>query len=213
MRVLIIGGTGLVGRYLLTRCVTAGHEVSVLTRSSARVPSTASAIVADISKPGWCMNADISLTFDIVVYLAYSTTLNAACDRAVTVDSVNELLDHFNGSLLKHFIYVGSMSIFGIDLPTGILDETAPHVPDNDYAQNKIDASAAAIGASTSFKVSVLHPTGVFSSNSKRLNTYREMLTNGYFVFDSGGCGINNSVHADDVASAILACYSRQKGE
>jgi len=213
MRVLIIGGTGLVGRYLLARCVAAGHEVAVVTRSADRVPVSARAIVADISKAGWGANADIDpLAFDMVVHLAYATTQDAAYDRAVTVDSVIETLNHFKDSSLKHFIYLGSMSVFGIELPPGQLNETAPRVPDNDYAQNKIDASAAAMEADISFKVSVLHPTGVYSANSKRLKSYREMLANGYLVLVAGGRGINNIVHADDVAAAILACATRQKG-
>lgn len=213
MRVLIIGGTGLVGRYLLDRCVAAGHEIAVVTRSPDRVPVSARAIVADISKAGWAMNADIDpQAFDMVVHLAYATTQDAAYDRAVTVDSVAEVLRHFGNSSLKHFIYLGSMSVFGINLPPGKLDETAPRVPDNDYAQNKIDASAAAMGADASFKVSVLHPTGVYSSTSKRLKSYREILANGYLVLDAGGRGINNIIHAADVAAAILACATRKKG-
>jgi len=188
VRVLIIGGTGLVGRYLLDLCTATGHEVAVVTRSAERVPVSARAIVADISEAGWAMNAKIDPNaYDTVVHLAYATTQDAAYDRAVTADSVVELLRHFQGSLLKHFIYLGSMSVFGIELPHGQLDETAPRVPDNDYAENKIDASAAAMGADVSFKVSVLHPTGVYSATSKRLKSYRKMLANGYLVLDSGG--------------------------
>lgn len=214
MRVLIIGGTGLVGRYLLDRCRAIGYEVAVVTRSADRVPLPARAIVADISKAGWAVGAGIDpFSFDMVVHLAYATTQDAVYDRTVTVDSVVEILHHFKGSSLKHFIYLGSMSVFGIELPPGQLDETAPRVPDNDYAQNKIDASAAAMGADVSFKVSVLHPTGVYSATSKRLKSYREMLAYGYLVLDAGGRGINNIIHADDVAAAILACATRQKGE
>lgn len=180
MRILIIGGTGLVGRYLLDRCMAAGHEVAVVTRSADRVPVTGCAIVADISKAGWAMNAGIDpLAYDTVVHCAYATTQDEDYDRAVTVDSLVEALHHFQDSLLKHFIYLGSMSVFGINLPQLRLDETAPRVPDNDYAHNKIDASAAAMEASVSFKVSVLHPTGVYSATSKRLTSYCEMLANG----------------------------------
>jgi len=214
MRVLIIGGTGLVGRHLLNICKVAGHEVAVVTRSADRVPIGAHAIIADISKSGWVMNAKIdSNAYDTVVHLAYATSQDATYDRAVTVNSVVELLRHFQDSLLKHFIYLGSMSIFGIELPPGQLDENAERVPDNDYAQNKIDASAAVMGADVSFMVSVLHPTGVYSATSRRLKSYCEMLAIGYLVLDSGGGGINNIVHAADVASAILSCAIRNKGE
>lgn len=213
MRILIIGGTGLVGSYLVARCVAAGFEVAIVSRSADRVPKEARAIVADISSPGWVKNSGINpQDFDVVVHLAYSTTGDASYDRTVTVDSVVETVDHFSASRLQHFIYLGSMSVFGIDLPPGRLDEKAPRVADNDYARNKIDASAAMMEARVNFLVSVLHPTGVYDAASKRIKSYRDMLTSGYIVLDEGGRGINNIIHADDVAAAILACAKRKNG-
>jgi nucleoside-diphosphate-sugar epimerase len=213
MRVLILGGTGLVGGYLLARCISAGIEVTVVSRSADKVRKPARVIVADISRPGWALDAGIDpAAFDLVVHLAYATSGDASYDRAVTVDSVIETVRHFAGSPLKHFIYLGSMSVFGLDLPAGRLDENAPRVPDNDYARNKIDASAAVLAADVTFPVSILHPTGVHDITSKRLKSYREMLANGYIVLDAGGRGINNIVHADDVAAAIVACFTRQQG-
>lgn len=210
MRVLIIGGTGLVGSFLVKYFVAEGHKVSIVSRSAERVPKTARAIVADISLIGWTKNMVINPEdFDVVVYLAYATTEDKSYDRIVTVDSVVEIIEHFKKASLQHFIYVGSMSVFGIELPAGTFDENTPKIADNDYARNKIDACAAVISSHVDFKVSVLHPTGVYGSTSKRLKSYREMLSKGYLVLDAGGHGINNIVHADDVAAAIYACSTR----
>lgn len=214
MRILIIGGTGLVGRYLVSRCVAAGHNVTVVSRSAATSLSGARVIQGDISQPGWLAIVGIDpFAYDFVVHLAYSINGGAAYDRAVTVTSVVDTLRYFAGASLKHFIYVGSMSVFGLDLPAGILDEQAPRVPDNEYALNKIDASAAVMSADIACPVSVLHPTGVYDAFSKRLVDYRNLLNNGYIVLDAGGRGINNIVHADDVAIAIVTCLTRRRGD
>ena len=65
MRVLVIGGTGLVGSYLVKCLVTEGHKVSIVSRSADRVPTTARAIVADISLPGWTKNSDINYLLEV----------------------------------------------------------------------------------------------------------------------------------------------------
>jgi nucleoside-diphosphate-sugar epimerase len=214
MRALVIGGTGLVGSYLVKRLVADGHKVSIVSRSVDRVPKTAQAIVADVSLSGWAKNAAINpLDFDVVVYLAYATTDDGSYDRTVTVDSAIELMEHFKMSSLQHFLYGGSMSVFGLELPVGNLDESAPRVADNDYAKNKIDASSAVMSAGVDYKVSVLHPTGVYDKTSKRLKSYRKMLSSGYLVLDAGGHGINNIVHAGDLAAAIYACSTRVIGK
>lgn len=208
---LVIGGSGLVGRFLVDRLVSKGHKVSVVSRDPTRVKAPVLPIVADVSKAGWLAAIDPA-QFDYVVHMAYATTGAAEYDRAVTVKSVADVIEHFRGSLLRHFILLGSMSAFGMKLPDGKIDEDAPRVPDCEYARNKIDAAAAAMGANADFPLSVLHPTGVYSDGSKRLNMYEHILTQGYIVDQEKRRGINNIVHADDVANAIVEAASRESG-
>lgn len=208
---LVIGGTGLIGRYLLDRLAMDGHDVSVVTRDPRKVPITACPIVADISQVGWSNVIDAT-AYDYVVHMAYATTGDADYDRAVTVNSVAEAVEHFCDSSLKHFVLVGSMSVFGMELPAGIVDEQTPRVSDCEYAQNKIDAVGAAEGADVKYSLSVLHPTGVYADGCKRLSMYSEILSQGYFLLQAGGQGINNIVHADDVAAAIVAVVNRKLG-
>lgn len=208
---LVIGGTGLVGQYLLSRLAMDGHEASVVTREPTRVPITALPIVADISQVGWLAAIDPA-AYDYVVHMAYATTGDAAYDRAVTATSVADTVEHFRDSPLKHFVLLGSMSVFGMELPEGTLDEQMPRVPDCEYAGNKIDAAHAAAQANVAFPISILHPTGVYADASKRLGMYLELLSQGYIVFRHGGQGLNNIVHADDVAAAVLAAAKRKHG-
>jgi nucleoside-diphosphate-sugar epimerase len=209
MKVLIIGGTGLVGSYLVSRCISYGHDVSVLSRSGRMLQKSVHFIKCDISVPGF--SKYLNKNFDIVVHLAYATSGDAKYNRAVTVDSVFEVLEYFKDSDLKAFIYCGSMSVFGIDLPAGLIDENTIRVPDCEYAINKIDVSKMLIAANVSFKVTILHPTCIYDAFSKRIKNYRDMLSSGYIYLDEGG-GINNIIHADDVALSIIACFTRVLG-
>jgi nucleoside-diphosphate-sugar epimerase len=210
MKVLIIGGTGLIGTYLVSRCVLDGHDVSVISRSGEQLHESIDFIKCDISEPGY--SKIINKNFDIVVHLAYATSEDAAYNRAVTVNSVVEVLEYFENTNLKAFIYCGSMSVFGIDLSASLISENTVRVPDCDYAANKIDVCEFLMRAKVSFQVSILHPTGVYDAYSKRIKTYRDMLRSGYICLDAGGGGINNIIHADDVARAVIACFSRVFG-
>ena len=127
--------------------------------------------------------------------MAYATTEDSEYNRAVTVQSVIDLLDHLRDVKLQHFIYLGSMAVFGDMTP---------------YAQNKLDAAQAVLKANVPFRVTVLHPTGVYDANSKRIRDYKAMFETGYIV--SPADGIANIVHADDVAGAIVSSASRTKG-
>jgi len=93
---LVIGGSGLVGRFLVDRLVSEGHRVTVVSRDPERVKAPALPIVADVSKAGWLGSIDPA-QFDYVVHMAYATTGAAEYDRAVTADSVADVIEHFRG--------------------------------------------------------------------------------------------------------------------
>jgi nucleoside-diphosphate-sugar epimerase len=208
---LVIGGSGLVGSFLVNRLVNDGHRVSVLARAPERVNAKAHQIVADVSREGWLSAIDPT-EFDYVIHMAYATTGSAEYCRAVTVKSVVDLIEHFRNSDLLHFILLGSMSVFGMKLPVCKIDEFAPRVSDCEYSRNKIDAVSAVMEANTEFRTSVLHPTGVYSEGSKRLIMYENIFKLGYILGQEKCLGINNIVHADDVANAILGAACRESG-
>lgn len=199
------------GRFLVDRLISEGNRVSVVSRDPERVKAPVLPIAADVSKPGWLGSIDAE-QFDYVVHMAYATTGVAEYDRVVTVDSVADVIEHFRSSKLRHFILLGSMSVFGMKLRDGKIDEAAPRVPDCEYARNKIDAAAVAMRAKTVFPLSVLHPTGVYSEDSKRLKMYKNILAQGYILDQEKRRGINNIIHADDVATAIIGAASRESG-
>jgi len=213
MRILIIGGSGLVGKYLTSLCVLRGYKVFVLGRTDKGMKQPVQFLKADISISGYLNNLKIKASdFDIVVHLAYATSGNVSYDRSVTFNSVIESLNFFSNSDIKHFIYCGSMSVFGEHPSQNLIDEKSSRIADSDYARNKLNACEALMNAKVSFLVSILHPTGVYDAFSNRITSYRNILRNGYIVTDNGGGGVNNIIHAKDVASSIIKCFKRAFG-
>jgi nucleoside-diphosphate-sugar epimerase len=112
---------------------------------------------------------------------------------------------------LQHFVYVGSMSVFGMLPKDDIVNECSEKVADSIYASNKIEATRLVLSSNAQFLKTVCHPTGVYDANGKRIKSYQDLLRYNYIVTLKGGMGINNIVHADDVAIALIECLHRPK--
>jgi nucleoside-diphosphate-sugar epimerase len=189
------------------------HQIDIVTRRPEVVIDGASAVMADISENNWIERAGIKArNYDIICHMAYASTEDTAYDRKVSVESVRAVLHCFAHSAIRHFVYIGSMTVFGEQMPKGQMNETNPHVGATPYSINKVNATREVMEADVPFMVSVLHPTGVYDGKSKRLTTYAQILRSGYIHTPCGARGYNNVVHADDVAGAIIACVSRRQG-
>src|SRR5512140_3367576 len=74
MRVLIAGGTGLIGTPSVRAFLAGGHDVTLLTRGTRAVPAGVRTLVADRTDTAALGAALAGTTFDVVVdLLAYDT--------------------------------------------------------------------------------------------------------------------------------------------
>src|SRR5690606_22756250 len=80
MRVLVIGGTGVVGRPTAMELIRRGHSVAVLSRSATGVPPGAEAFAGDITTDAGLERALVGV--DCVVDCANVTTIS----RRVAID-------------------------------------------------------------------------------------------------------------------------------
>lgn len=139
MRVLVTGGAGYVGGWLVDELVTAGHEVRVFDSLLYEdlylkdVPFFFGD-VTDLSaiKPhlAWA---------DVVVFLAGFVgdplcALNPKHTMRVNVDAVRQLIDNFDGQI----VFPSTCSVYGAQ--TGELTEESPVAPLSLYAETKLTA-------------------------------------------------------------------------
>ena len=115
-RVLVTGGTGVLGRDLVRRLigVGAGHTVRVMSRQAAPPPELHGVewSVASLRSGRGLREAVAGV--DVIVHAATSPFRQT---HAVDVDGTRRLLTHAAAANVKHFIYV---SIVGIDqIPLG----------------------------------------------------------------------------------------------
>jgi uncharacterized protein YbjT (DUF2867 family) len=106
-KVLVTGGTGMLGRQLVPRLVQRGHDVRVLSRKpAAHLPEEASWLQGDVLDQGGIRAAVSGM--DVVVHAASSPARKA---RRTEVDGTAHVVDALSGTR-AHIIYV---SIVGVD--------------------------------------------------------------------------------------------------
>ena len=212
---LVLGGTGLVGQYLVPQLIRQGFAVDIVSRgerSAKSGESNVKLIKANLENQNWIELAGIQLeVYDVIYHLAYAVGQNELLNREVTVNSVCQLLERLSrlkDGKKRHFVYVGSMVIFGASPLDNVVTESSRRNVDSRYAENKLAATKFALTPAHGVVSTVLHPTGVYDEKSSRINKYRKLLSANY-VPASPRLGMNNIVHADDVANALVLCLRR----
>ena len=154
MRLLVIGGTRFVGRHLVEAALAAGHEVTLVHRSSTTLFPSARHVLAD-------RDSDLSALADD----EWDATVDVCAYLPAQVRSLAAALGDRGG----HHVLVSTVSVYA-DLPgpDGDEDSTLLPVPDDDvdevtdttYGPLKVACERAAT-ASHGDRLSIVRPTYV----------------------------------------------------
>ncbi len=155
MRVLFIGGSGIISSACTALAVQRGIELFLLNRgqSSRSVPSAARLLQADIRQPASVESALGNLNFDAVVeWVAY------------TPDHVKTDIDIFSNRC-SQYIFISSASAY--QKPPGFLPITESTPLDNPFWQYSRDKAAceallAHVGQSSGFPFTVVRPSHTY---------------------------------------------------
>ncbi|MCC7354954.1 MAG: NAD-dependent epimerase/dehydratase family protein [Anaerolineae bacterium] len=210
MRVVIIGGSGHVGTYLVPRLVEAGHEVINVSRGQ-REPYQPHAawkavrqIVADRAaedKSGIFGQRVRDLEPDVVI--------DMICFR---LDSTRQLVDALRGRV-QHFLHCGTISVHGhsVQVPT---TEEEPRHPSGNYGIQKAAIEAYLLGEARrgGFPATVLHPGHITGPGWAPINPAGNFNTQVFVQLARGeelalpnlGMETLHHVHADDIARAFV---------
>src|SRR5580698_6359410 len=168
MRVVVIGGTGHIGTYLIPRLVSSGYEVFNVSRSKRVAYSEHSAwkSVAQIEidrsseeRSGRFGKQIRDLRPDVVIDLI-----------CFTVESARHLVEALRGEL-QHFLHCGTIWVHGpsVEVPT---TEETPRKPFGDYGIQKADIEVYLLREArlVGFPATILHPGHIVGPGWEPLN-------------------------------------------
>jgi nucleoside-diphosphate-sugar epimerase len=208
--VVVLGGTGHIGGYLVPRLVAAGHEVTVLTRGTSTpyradgAWSSVTTVVADRTDPSFAGRVR-DLEPDVVIDLI-----------CFTLDEARAIVEALAGRV-RHFLHCGTIWVHGpsVEVPT---TEEAPRRPFGDYGVQKaaIESYLLDRAQRSGFPATVLHPGHISGPGWVPINpagnldlaVYRTLADGKRLTLPNLGLETLHHVHADDVAQSFTAAMA-----
>jgi nucleoside-diphosphate-sugar epimerase len=216
MRVIILGGTGHVGTYLVPRLVCAGHDVISISRNR-RQPY----------QPGAAWDRVKQLTIDRVFAeaagnfgeqvgsLQPDVVIDMIC---FTLESAQQLVEALRGKV-QHFLHCGTIWVHGPGVEVPITEEQ-PRRPFGDYGIQKaaIEAYLVREARLHGFPATVLHPGHIVGpgwapvnpAGNFNLKVFNTLAQGDELALPNLGLETVHHVHADDVAQAFMGALTNR---
>ena len=209
MRVVIIGGSGHVGTYLVPRLVAMGHEVINISRQQ-REPYQAHGAWRQVKQVAIDRGqAEAQGVFGAqIAALEPDTVVDMIC---FTLDSARHLTEALRGKV-RHFLHCGTIWVHGpsVVVPT---TETQPRRPFGDYGIQKAAIEAYLLGEAQrgDLPATILHPGHIVGPGWAPLNpaghfntaVFAQLARGEELALPNLGLETVHHVHADDVAQSF----------
>jgi nucleoside-diphosphate-sugar epimerase len=210
MRVVIIGGTGHVGTFLVPRLVEAGHKVICISRQLSNPYLTNQSwdsvehIIIDRVK-----SEDENTFGQQIKNLNPEVVIDMIC---FTQESAQHLVESLSGSI-RHFLHCGTTWVHGHSelVPTM---ESQPRKPFGEYGIRKaaIESYLLSVSETQDFPATILHPGHIVGPGWVPVNPAGNLnpevfhkLARGEEIFlPNYGMETLHHVHADDVAQSFV---------
>ena len=209
MKVLLIGGTGLISTAIVDQLVKRGDDVTVFNRgvSESRIPKSVKVLHGDRWKTQDFEDTMRQHTFDAVIDMV-----------AFAPENAESLLRAFVGRV-KHLVVCSTVCVYGGPLTKLPATDDEPHRPVGDYGRNKskIEKILLRTNGESGFNTTVLRPsftTGEGATASGILfddslpNRLRQGLP--VIVMDDGKAPWSIA-HVSDVARGFVNCLLNPK--
>lgn len=208
MRVLIIGGSGLISGAITRQLLQQGHEVLHFNRGNRPGFPGVERVQGDRQDYAGFRAAVDGRRFDAVIDMVCFSQQDAESS-----------IEAFAGRT-DHFLFCSTVCVYGVDVPPQVfIDENHPHTPVSDYAKGKAAAEAAFWAAHQNKRLNltvmrptrVIGPTSPVRHNTGMIDSTWDRLERGWPILCSGdGLGLFQPVHCDEVATAFVCALGRE---
>lgn len=219
MSVLITGGGGFVGGYLVESQLRQGHSVRVIdvhTESLAHIADhpRLEIISGDITNARLVAQAVDGI--DVIYHLASAhlgVNIPPADYWRVNVYATLNLLSLAKAAGVRRFVHCSSNSVVG-EIQDPPIDESAPCRPTNLYELTKLAGERVALcyGRETGFSVVVARPSWVYGPRCPRTRRLFRMVRKGRFLMFGDGSTLRQPIHVSDAIRGLELCARTEEG-
>ncbi len=216
MRIIVIGGSGHIGTYLVPRLVAGGHEVIVASRGQ-REPYQPHGAWSAVTRVEIDREAEEQAgRFGARIRdLRPDAVIDLIC---FTLASAQQLVEALRGEI-QHFLHCGTIWVHGpsAEVPT---TEEQPRRPFGEYGVQKAAIETYLLDAARrgSFPATILHPGHIVGPGWAPLNpaghfnpaVFAQLARGAELVLPDLGLETVHHVHADDVAQSFTQAIANR---
>jgi len=214
MKVLVTGGTGFIGSYLVEELLKDGYEVRILSRkSTTRWKNKVEIFRGDITKPEILDKAfkGIDAVFHNAAYAMDSGKKEIIYD--VNVNGTKNVAEACIRNDIHRIVYTSSAGVYGFPKTNKTITEDFPKKPMNAYQKSKL-LGEKILKECEDIRTSIVRPPLVFGAGGQTTKILLDMLTSKSMVLIGDGNNIISIVHPADVARCLrLALERDNRGE
>jgi GlcNAc-P-P-Und epimerase len=208
--VLVTGGTGFLGRAILTELTRAGYDAWGLQRTL--VTGEGRTVAGDVRDPAVVAGALRGM--ETVVHAAgLAHVFHSASDAAfneVNAGGTETVARAAVAAGVRHFVLVSSVAVYGGDAAGG--REDAPSRPVGAYAVSKAEAERRAIATlrTSAARLTILRLATLYGEGDRgNVQRLLRLIARGRFVWIGSGSNQKSLVHVEDAARACTLPLSR----
>jgi nucleoside-diphosphate-sugar epimerase len=209
MNIAITGATGFIGSELVKKNLELGNSVSILTRrdnTGSLFPGKVQIIKGDLSNRNSELNLLLKNT-DVLFHCAAEITSPEKMFD-VNVKGTLNLINAAAGRI-NRWVQLSSTGVYG-NPTTGIIDETIPENPRNEYEKTKLlsDKLVIEAGENNKFAYSILRPSNVFGATMKNQSLFQliKSIDKGFYIPIGTKGASANYVPVENVIEALVLC-------
>lgn len=205
-RVLVTGGTGFIGRHVVSRLSSRGHAVRVLVRGVTELARGVEAFHGDLERP-----AELAPGLEGVDHVVHAAALLDPIHDADAAGRVNriateQLFDAAARAGCRSFVFLSSQAAVGFHPGGGLVAPDAECRPTTIYGRSKRDAERALLARSaTGPRLVVLRPPTVYGPGERRnFLALTRAVDSGFFVVPGSGANRMSMCWVGNLADACL---------
>ena len=210
MKILITGGTGFIGRYLVNDLLEHNYNVKILTRQeNVHIPEI-EIIKGDITKFDDCFNAmdDVDAVFHNA---AYATDYGKKEEIFnININGTQNILKSCKKKGINRLIYTSTAGVYGFPNIKEKIDEKSELKPYNIYHKSKLEGEKI-LKNNKDLKVSIIRPPLVLGANGKGSEILINKIKSGKMIYIGKGNQYISIVHPSDVAQCLRLVFENDK--
>lgn len=209
-KVLVTGGRGFIGSFLVETLLDQGFEVRCLLRNSGKGLSWLKNLPIEISYGDLTHPVTLSKAVEGVEYVFHLAGLTKAMHYKqyyqANVEGTRNLLQACmeQNTGIKRFVYVSSLAAAGPSRDGKPLTENDPPHPISDYGRSKLQGEEITMHCKNHFPVTIIRPPVVFGPRDRDVLNFFKMAKWGVCPVLSGGERLSSVIFVKDLVEGMV---------